>query len=132
MTFTYLTRVYYEDTDCGGVVYHANYLKFMERARSEWLLDMGWDMNLSSELDRLFVVKSVQMDLIKPARLYDDIQVDTKVARNGRSFIDFEQIVSNGEGVIYCKAIVRAVCVNHAFRPCAMPKVLLKEIKHDG
>ena len=85
-------RVYYEDTDAGGVVYHSNYLNFMERARTELLRDLGYDQDvLRAQLGILFVVRSMQLDYLKAARFNELLQVTTSVAKMARASVIFQQ-----------------------------------------
>lgn len=110
-------RIYYEDTDAGGVVYHARYLHFMERARSELLLSL-------SAIDRPnFVVKRAELDYLHPARLYDQLEVVTSIANLGKASIVFEQIVreSKDNNLIFCRGLITLLVVNDSFRPCRMP-----------
>jgi acyl-CoA thioester hydrolase len=87
-------RVYYEDTDFSGAVYHANYLKFFERGRSEFLRDLGVDQVALFEKKGLgFVVRTLTIDYLKPARMDDDLRVETIVARLGRASIELDQIL---------------------------------------
>ena len=91
-TFVWPARVYYEDTDAGGVVYYANYLKFLERARTEWLRALGFDQrDLMREAGILFAVRHVEIDYLAPARLDDAAVVETTVAELGRASIRFDQ-----------------------------------------
>lgn len=111
-------RVYYEDTDTGGVVYYANYLKFFERGRTEWLRRLGVDQSdMARREHKGFVVKSVQIQYCKPARLDDLLTVHSHITRIGPASIDFEQIaVCNGE--LLCKSTIQVCCVDqHTFRP---------------
>lgn len=96
--FRHPIRVYWEDTDAGGIVFYGNYLKFMERARTEWLSSLGFeqeDMRQSGE--GMFVVADTQMRFIKPARLDDRLTVTVTVAEVGRSSVAFQQDVWRGE-----------------------------------
>ena len=111
-------RVYYEDTDTGGVVYYANYLKFFERGRTEWLRRLGVDQSdMARREHKGFVVKSVQIQYCKPARLDDLLTVHSKLKRVGPASIDFEQIaVCKGE--LLCKSTIQVCCVDqNTFRP---------------
>jgi acyl-CoA thioester hydrolase len=97
--FTYPVRVYYEDTDAGGVVYYANYLKFLERCRSEWLRALGFEQSgLLREQGIAFVVRNVNLDYLKPARLDDRLAIDLEVEKITRSQMFFRQQVRRGEG----------------------------------
>jgi acyl-CoA thioester hydrolase len=87
-------RVYYEDTDFSGAVYHANYLRFFERARTELLRELGVDQVALFDADGLgFVVRSVHIDYLRPARMDDSLRVETRVAQLGRASIDLEQVL---------------------------------------
>lgn len=90
-------RVYYEDTDAGGVVYHSNYLNFMERARTELLRELGYDQDvLNTQLGILFVVHSLQLDYLKPARFNEQLQVRTSVTKLARASVVFQQDIWRG------------------------------------
>lgn len=121
-------RVYYEDTDAGGVVYYANYLKYMERARTEWLRDSGWGQaELAERHGVLFAVSSIELDYRAPARLDDALEVEARIEATGRARIDFAQRVLRG-GRELCTGRVRVACLDAAtFRPRALPPEL-KEV----
>src|SRR5882757_6557251 len=92
LTFDWPLRVYYEDTDAGGIVFYANYLKFFERARTEWLRACGVDQNrLAAETGALFIVRSTSVDYRAPARLDDLVTVVSRIERIGRASVDFVQ-----------------------------------------
>lgn len=115
-------RVYYEDTDAGGVVYYANYLKYLERARTEWLRAAGWGQTaLASDRGLLFAVRSIELDYRAPARLDDALEVEARIAALGRARIDFEQrVLRDGEPL--CTGRVRIACLDAAtFRPRPLP-----------
>ena len=118
-------RVYYEDTDAAGVVYYANYLKFLERGRTEWLRRLGVDQSrLAKDEQRMFVVKTVEIQYRKPARLDDVITVCSKITRVGRASVDFKQIIKCSE-VSLCESFVQVCCVDtNAFRPAAFSREL--------
>ena len=120
-------RIYYEDTDHGGSVYYANYLKFFERGRTELLCGLGFDQSrLASEEGRLFVVRRVTADYRRPAVFDDRLWVWTGVADVGRARVDFEQAVYRaGEEAPLCTAAMRVACVDAAAgRPAPVPAVL--------
>ena len=121
--FSWPVRVYYEDTDAGGVVYYANYLSFMERARTEWLRALGFEQPaLAAEHGVLFVVRAVNIDYLKPSRLNDSLQVTVEVVNVGGSRIRFLQRVLRGDEEIV-RADVDVVCVNtDTFRPVRVPR----------
>ena len=121
--FSWPVRVYYEDTDAGGVVYYANYLRFMERARTEWLRSMGFEQPvMAKEHGVLFVVRAVNIDYLKPSRFDDSLQVTVEVVNVGGSRIRFLQRVLRGDEEIV-RAGVDVVCVNvDTFRPARVPR----------
>lgn len=119
--FTWKVRVYYEDTDAGGIVYYANYLKFFERARTEWLrgLDIG-QQALLQEHDAMFVVKHVSADYHAPARLDDLLELTLSIEKMGRASLLFVQQAWCGERLLNT-ARVKVGCVDAALRPRALP-----------
>ena len=120
--FDWPVRVYYEDTDAGGVVYHSQYLNFLERARTEWLRHLGYEQTtLRDELHIVIVVHSLEIHFKKPARFNDSLAVKLSIIDLGRSSIQFaQQILRNDETLI--EAQVRVACVNaHTFKPTAIP-----------
>ena len=124
--FALPVRVYYEDTDAGGVVYHANYLRFMERARSEWLSHLGLEhAGLARDHELMFVVRSANLEFLRPARLADRLTIDLAICRLRRSSMSFvQQVLRDGECL--CRAEVGVVAVNvHTFRPCGLPPAVL-------
>jgi len=132
--FVWPVRVYYEDTDSGGVVYYANYLKFMERARTEWLRSLGFDQaQLAAEDGVIFAVHSVQLDYRRPARLDDALEVSARPSELRGASIAFEQAVYR-KGELLCEGSVRIVCVDPVdMTPRRIPgrvfKVLAEEIR---
>ncbi len=128
--FTWTVRVYYEDTDTGGVVYYANYLKFFERARTEWLRAAGFgQQDLAAEQALQFVVARIECDYLRPARLDDVIALDVRVIKAGRVSVVFEQTARRGADVL-ATALVRAGCVDTStLAPKAMPAPMLAAMK---
>jgi acyl-CoA thioester hydrolase len=120
--FTWRARVYWEDTDGGGVVYYANYLKFMERARTEWLRSMGHAQSeLADEYGYVFAVVEVKVNYRKPARLDDELLITCVPVPEGRASIRFQQTVSRGD-VVLTEGEVRVACVDSkTFRPKPLP-----------
>lgn len=118
-------RVYYEDTDAGGVVYYANYLSFMERARTEWLRVLGFEQpEMAAVHGVLFVVRAVQIDYLKPSRFNDSLQVTVEAVNVGGSRIRFLQHVLRGNEEIV-RAEVEVVCVStDTFKPARMPDAM--------
>ncbi|MET0216447.1 MAG: tol-pal system-associated acyl-CoA thioesterase [Burkholderiales bacterium] len=127
--FRWPVRVYYEDTDAGGVVYYANYLKFMERTRTEWLRFHGFELPaLADEHGILFVVRAVEIEYLKPARFNDALDVTLELDEHGRSRISVVQQVLRGSEVL-AAARVRAVCVDtQTIRPARIPQSVLDRI----
>ena len=130
--FIWSVRVYYEDTDAGGVVYYANYLRFMERARTEWLRSLGFDQRrLAGEEDVVFVVRSVEMEFLAPARLDDALLVSVRPVRCRRVSFECEQSVAREDAPqrILCRGRVLVACLRASdFRPTAMPEAVMKEM----
>ena len=124
-------RVYFQDTDAGGVVYHASYVNFLERARTEWLRDCYGYSNagLMKEFGVVFVVRSLKLDYLKPARLDDVLTVSAQIKDVGRSRVALQQSVMRGEDRLV-EAEIHLVCVTlDGFRPVAVPDVLSKQWK---
>lgn len=127
--FTWPVRVYYEDTDLGGVVYYANYLKFMERARTEWLRAAGVDQTrLLAEHGLLFVITGCEVSYLKPARFDDLLEVSVALAGTGRSRFSVTQQVRRGDELLVT-GLVSAACIDaQSFKPRGIPKHILTEI----
>ena len=123
--FFWPVRVYYEDTDAGGVVYYANYLKFFERARTEWLRGMGLDqVKLAQEEGLIFVVRRALLDFARPARLDDLLEVTVEPLKVARVYVDLGQDARCGTQVL-ARAEIRVACLNQRnFRPAVMPQFL--------
>jgi len=129
-TFVWPVRVYYEDTDSGGVVYYANYLCFLERARTEWLRALGYGQaEMAVERGLLFAVRELHLELLRPARLDDRLLVSARVdERRGASLVFAQEIVLEGEGrKPLCRARVRVACLDSGFRPSRLPDDLFAE-----
>ena len=126
--FVWPVRVYYEDTDAGGIVYYGNYLKFMERARTEWLRSRGIDVARLADTDRLmFTVRAIALDFLKPARLSDNLDVSVTVGRMRRVSVELAQAIVRA-GDVLCTGQVRLACVDvDTLKPKAMPKTLVGE-----
>ena len=126
--FAINVRVYYEDTDAGGVVYHSNYLNYYERCRTEWLRSLGYQQNeLTTKLGVIFVVKNVAIDYLKPAKFDDELIVSAQVVKQSKASMVFEQTIttSNNKEQLVNKASVVIVCVDaKTFKTTAIPKQL--------
>ena len=140
--FSWPVRVYYEDTDNGGMVYHANYLKFMERARTEWLRARGVEQDVLMKQEGLiFAVCSVQLDYLKPARFNQLLSVSVSVAESGKASLTFEQtvnLITNEEdggvknGLLLCQGRIRIACLDaNNLKPRAIPASVRQEILGD-
>jgi acyl-CoA thioester hydrolase len=129
--FNWPVRVYYEDTDAAGVVYHSNYLKYMERARTEWLRAIGFSQQvLREESGNIIVIAELEMKFIKPAKLDDLIEVkSTLIKVTGASFL-FDQIIEKSQEKL-CAARVKGVCLDAlTFKPQRLPAALKSELSH--
>jgi len=131
LNFAMQIRVYYEDTDFGGVVYYANYLKFMERARTEYLRSLGLDQSDLLATDRrIFVVKSADIEFVKPARFDDMLTVTAEVVNVRRASMHLTQSCSvqrDDNLELAAKAEVVIACIDaDSFKPCAFPASLKK------
>ncbi len=125
-------RIFYEDTDSGGIVYYANYLKYMERARTEYLRSLGFThTTILLEQRRLFVVRKVEIDYHKPARLDDLLHVSAHVAQLGRASLLFEHHIVSQTNVLLCAAKIKLAFLNaDTYRPGPIPAKLAEVIKH--
>ena len=127
--------MYYEDTDLGGVVYHANYLRFMERARTEWLRALGFEQDdLRDHHGVLFVVVGAEVAFRRPARFNDALRVSVKVKRAARASIEFHQEVrrASDPGELLCSGELRVACIDvDTFKPTALPTEILREFVND-
>lgn len=126
--FTLPVRVYFQDTDAGGVVYHASYVNFMERARTEWMRSFGFtNTGLMKELGMVFVVRSLKLDYLKPALLDDLILVGSQLKEVGRSRVTLHQTIVRGEEKLV-EAEIHLVSVSlENFKPVRVPDVLREQ-----
>jgi len=129
-TFIWPIRIYYEDTDAGGVVYYANYLKFFERARTEMLRAKGFEQDkLRQNDDIIFAVRSVKVNYLSPAHFNEQIEVNSKISRLKKVSFTFEQSIIRDNKVL-CEATVTIACLNvKTMRPKAIPQLLLAEFQ---
>ena len=125
-------RVYYEDTDAAGIVYHANFLKFMERARTEWLRQLGFEQDrIAREHGIGFVVRSATLDFRRPARFNDALVASAALVRLGRASIDLRQEVLDAAGALLCGGDIRVGSVNvRRMVPVAMPEDIYLGIRN--
>lgn len=128
--FSFPVRVYYEDTDSGGVVYYANYLKFLERARTEWLRAAGFEQpELMRDHNVIFVVRSVAIEYLQPARFNDALDVTVRIEKLGRCAIDVFQTVERDARLV--EARVQVVCVDNqaGFKPVRIPSFIRQQLE---
>ncbi len=124
-------RVYFQDTDAGGVVYHASYVNFLERARTEWLRECYGYSNagLMKEFGVVFVVRSLKLDYLRPALLDDMLSVTARLKDVGRSRVALLQSVMRGEEILL-QAEIHLVCVSQdSFKPVSVPEILQQQWK---
>jgi acyl-CoA thioester hydrolase len=129
-SFSWPVRVYYEDTDTGGVVYYANYLKFFERARTEWLRSFGLNQDkLAQEEGLIFVARRALLDFVRPARLDDMLEITVEPMKVARVYVDLVQEARRG-ALVLARAEIRVACLNQRdFRPVAMPEFVRESIQ---
>ncbi|MGR8921268.1 MAG: tol-pal system-associated acyl-CoA thioesterase [Gammaproteobacteria bacterium] len=126
--FVWPVRVYYEDTDAAGIVYHANYLRFMERARTEWLRAVGFEQDaLRAEQGVVFVVTRTNVRYRRAARFNEALEVVTRIERLRRVSIEFEQRIIDADGALVCDAGNELACVDaERFVPRRVPDPILR------
>tara|TARA_B110000467_G_C18259461_1_gene445428 strand:+ start:645 stop:1055 length:411 start_codon:yes stop_codon:yes gene_type:complete len=130
LLFKWSVRIYFEDTDSGGVVYHSNYLKFMERARTEWLRSLNLNQADLKKKDKImFVVAKVYIDYKKAAQFNDALDIETSVDNIGASKVDLTQnIMKNSE--LYTSAKVSIACIHsETFKPQRIPKLIKQQME---
>lgn len=113
-------RVYYEDTDMAGIVYYANYLRYIERARSDWVREIGIDQNAMRDEGLVFAVRRVEADYIAPAKFDDALQVETSVEQVTAARLVLTQVVKRGEQPLF-QAVVTIVCIADTGAPARLP-----------
>lgn len=127
-TFHWPVRIYYEDTDAGGVVYHSNYLNFFERARTEWLRHQGICQRELLEQAIGFVVRRLEIDYLKGAKLDQELTVVSRVSERKRASLTFCQELVNPQGELLCRAMVQVACINtNKMKPMAVPSQMFSE-----
>lgn len=127
--YIFQVRVYIEDTDGGGIVYYVNYLKFMERARTEFLRHLGFDHYLHAEEDFMFVVRGADVRYLQPARMDDALVVSAQIQSMGRASMSFRQEVRRGDTVL-CIGQIDIACVKRSdLKPRALPEGLVALLK---
>ena len=123
-------KIYYEDTDAQGVVYYANYLKFFERARTEFLREIGYKQKELMEKGSIFVVREVSIEFKKPAKLDQKIEVHTRLIKAGKVSFDFNQEALTTGGDLLCGGIIKCGCLAlKDFKPKSLPSKLHQGMK---
>ena len=127
--FALPVRVYIEDTDAGGIVYYVNYLKFMERSRTEFLRSLGYDKPAILGEGLLLVVHSAQVIYRRPVRLDDRLEVTAEVVKIARTYVEFQQNVLRGNELM-CEGLIRIACVSgETMKPNPIPTAMFERIK---
>jgi acyl-CoA thioester hydrolase len=131
--FNWQVRVYYEDTDAAGIVFYANYLRYMERARTEWLRSVGYEHGmLKNKHDILFAVKNVSIEYIKPAYLDDLLTVTSSLLKKRGASLVFQQIIKNENNELLIEAEIKVACLNATtLKASAMPEDLITELANN-
>ncbi|MDD3669039.1 MAG: tol-pal system-associated acyl-CoA thioesterase [Alphaproteobacteria bacterium] len=114
-------RVYFSDTDAGGIVYHSNYIVFAEHARSDMMRDLGYTSSACMRAGFAFVIRHVSVDFLAPARLDDDLDIRTRIVACRNASLTFEQTIFRGEELL-ARVMVKAACVNKDFKPIRFPE----------
>jgi acyl-CoA thioester hydrolase len=123
-------RIYYEDTDCGNVVYYANYLRYMERGRTELLRDMGFELADLHAQDTLFVVVDAHVKYVRSARYNDILDVATSIVDHTPVLLVFHYDITNQDGVLCVSGDVKAACVNSANKVRRLPKRIVDKLEN--
>ena len=132
--FIWQVRAYYEDTDAGGVIFYANYLRFMERARTEWLRNIGFEhKQLIDKYKLLFAVKNLTIDYINPGYLDNLLTITSKLLDNRGASLSFQQNIKNENDELLSQAEVKLVCIHaKTLKVSPMPEELLMELTNDS
>ncbi|MEZ5573381.1 MAG: tol-pal system-associated acyl-CoA thioesterase [Halioglobus sp.] len=127
--FSHKLRVYIEDTDAGGIVYYVNYLKYMERARTEFMRAFGYDKNFIFNSDRMFVVRDLAVSYMLPARLDDELEATASIVQLRGASIVFQQSIRRGEELL-ARGEVTVACVNRAgIKPRRLPVAMVERLR---
>ncbi|MCZ6830731.1 MAG: tol-pal system-associated acyl-CoA thioesterase [Gammaproteobacteria bacterium] len=127
--FSLPLRVYIEDTDAGGIVYYVNYLKFMERARTEFMRSLGIGKDFIFNHDLMFVVKDVQVDFRQPAQLDDELTATAMVTQLGGASMVLRQSVNRGEQVLVAASVKIASVDRQSLKPARMPPEMVEKVR---
>ncbi len=131
--FCWQVRVYYEDTDAAGVVFYANYLRYMERARTEWLRSIGFEhATLIKNHAILFAVKTLTIDYLKPAKLDEQLTITSRLLSWRGASLTFAQLINNANDQLLIQAEVKIACLNAtSLKAAPLPQTLLMELTHE-
>jgi acyl-CoA thioester hydrolase len=126
--FIFPLRAYFEDTDCLGIVYHANHLKFFERARTEWAEQLGFGLHWQADQGIFFQVRYVKLDYLKPVTIHQKLEVVTQITKVRPASLIYDQHLrlAGTTATILCKAEIKVACVDHTKRPCGLPENLIQ------
>ena len=131
--FIWPIRVYYEDTDAGGVVYYANYLKYYERARTEWLNQLKINQVELLDKDIVFVVTKAEIEYLKPAKLNNELVVKSRINKVSAASVEFEQKIileQEGQSILLNRANIKVACLKlNSFSPCRIPTIVKEEFQ---
>jgi acyl-CoA thioester hydrolase len=130
--FSWPVRIYYEDTDAGGVVYYANYLRYLERARTEMLRALGFEQDkLARDHNIIFIVRKVTIDYLKPAIFNEELTVNARIAGLRKASMLFEQTILNKQNDLLCQAEIMIACINNkTMKPVSIPAFIFSELDH--
>ena len=130
--FVWPVRVYYEDTDAGGFVYYANYLKFLERARTEFLRSLGHEQDHLANVHNIrFIVCKVTIEYIKPAYFNELLSVSAKIAGIRKASLLFQQVIHNQKHEQICQAEIKIACIDKStLKPVTIPQFIISELDH--
>lgn len=128
--FIYPLRVYIEDTDYSGIVYHANYLKYFERARSEWAEQSGLGIEWQQAQGVYLIVRHALIDYLKPAQLHQQVEVVTQIVEFRKASLIYDQYLRSKDlpDIILCRGEFKIACVDQNFKPCAIPKFFIETL----
>ncbi|MGK0296559.1 MAG: acyl-CoA thioester hydrolase [Gammaproteobacteria bacterium] len=134
LEFNWEVRVYYEDTDTAGVVYHTNYLKYMERARTEWLRFAGYSQRiLAKDFQIAFVVANINIDFIAPAIFDELLNVHSTIPSSGGSKLEFRQTITNQSEQMKCHGDIKIACIDpNTFKPKRIPDEIKAKLCYDN
>lgn len=131
MSARLLKRIYYHDTDCGGVVYYANYLKYFEEGRTELLRERGIDLKVLAAQKVLFAVKNTSIEYKSPARYADEIEIITQISKVKNASLEFAQQIQRGDSLLVLANTV-LVCIDSQFKPCVIPTEINSRLTNDS